>query len=100
MSEYSERETHSFFGHAANLSIDERNDLDEYLIGLPEFKEWDEAGFALGVRQDLIKAAFGRGVAEKSLDEACDGLRIHFRRYKDLEQILRRKVKTWCRAIC
>lgn len=99
MAEYSERETHSFFGHAANLSIEERNDLDEYLTGLPEFKEWDEAGFVLGVKQKLLKAAISSGATDKWVDEACEKLRVNYRRYKELEQILRCKVKTWCRAM-
>jgi hypothetical protein len=99
MPEYSERETHSFFGHAANLTIDERNDLDEYLVTQPEFKEWDEAGFVLGLKQKLLKAAISSGATDKWVDEACEKLRLNFRRYKELEQILRRKVKTWCRAV-
>jgi hypothetical protein len=99
MGEFSERETHSFFGHVANLSIEERNDLDEYLIGQPEFKEWDEAGFVLAVKQKLLKAAISSGATDKWVDEACEKLRLNFRSYKDLEQTLRRKVKTWCRAM-
>lgn len=99
MAEFSERETHSFFGHTASLSIEERNDLDEYLIGLPEFKEWDEAGFVLGAKQKLLKAAISSGATDKWVDEACEKLRLNFRRYKELEQILRRKVKTWCHAM-
>lgn len=99
MSEYSERETHSCFGHAANLTIDERNELDEYLTALPEFKEWDEAGFVLGAKQKLLKAAISSGATDKWVDEACEKLRLNFRGYKKLEQTLRQKVKTWCRAV-
>ena len=99
MSEFSERETHVFFGHAANLSIDERNDLDEYLTSLPEFKEWDDAGFVLGVKQKLLKAAISSGASDKWVDETCEKLRLTYRRYKELEHTLRCKVKTWCRAM-
>lgn len=99
MSEFSERERHSFFGHVAILSIDEQNDLDEYLYSLPEFKDWDEAGFILGVKQKLLKASASSGATAKSIDGTCNELRTDFRRYKELEQILRRKVKAWCRAM-
>ena len=99
MNEYGDREAHAFFGHTATLSIDERNDLDEYLTGLPEFQEWDEAGFLLGVRQKLLKASFSTGATAKAIDEACEQLRPAFRRYKELGGILRRKVKAWCRAM-
>jgi hypothetical protein len=99
VSEFSDREPHSFFGHVATLSIEERNDLDEYLNGLPEFRQWDEAGFVLGVKQKLLKAAISSGATDKWFDEACESLRLNFRTYKELEQILRRKVKTWCRAM-
>lgn len=99
VSEFCDRETHVFFGHAANLSIEERNDLDEYLIGTPEFKEWDEAGFVLRVKQKLLKAAISSGATDKWVDEACEKLRLNFHRYKELEQLLRRKTKAWCRAM-
>lgn len=99
MNDFSEREPYTFFGHTAVLSIEERNDLDEYLNGLPEFREWDETGFLLGLRQKLLRDSVRSGRAAGPLDETCERVRLEFRRYKELAEILRRKVKTWCRAM-
>lgn len=99
MAEFGERETCDFFGHLALLSIDERNDLDAYLRGLPEFMEWDEAGFLLGVKQKLLKASASSGATATSIDDACNMLRTDFRSYKELEKVLRAKTKAWCRAM-
>jgi hypothetical protein len=99
MNEYSDREPHTFFGHTAILSIEERNELDEYVTGLPEFQKWDEAGFLLGLKQKLLKASFCTGGTAKAIDEACEQLRPDFKKYKELGEQLRRKVKTWCRAV-
>lgn len=99
MSDYSERETHDFFGYLATLNIDERNELDEYLRSLPEFREWDELGFMLGVKQELFKASAASGATAASIGEASDRIRLDFRKYKEVSEILRRKVKAWCRAM-
>jgi len=99
VSDFSEREPHTFFGYVTALNIDERNELDEYLRGLPEFNEWDEAGFLLGLTQKLLKASTRSGATADAVEGACEQLRADFRKYKDLEDNLRRKVKAWCRAM-
>lgn len=99
MSDFSEREPHTFFGYLAVLNIDERNELDEYLRGLPEFKDWDETGFLLGLKQKLLKASAASVATAGALDDACQQLRADYRKYKDLEDNLRGKVKAWCRAM-
>jgi hypothetical protein len=99
VNEFSDREPHDFFGYTATLNIDERNDLDDYLKGLAEFREWDEAGFVLGLKQKLLKASAAKGATAGSINEACDQARLDFRKYKELGESLRRKVKGWCRAM-
>lgn len=99
MSEFSERETCDFFGHRAVLSIEERNDLDEYLWTLPEFKEWDEAGLMLRMKEKVLTASARCGATAESIDEACRQIAELYGRHRELQDTLRRKIKAWCRAM-
>lgn len=99
VSAFSDRERHSFFGHVAVLSIEEENELHEYLNALSEFKEWDETGFRLGLRQKLLKASARSGATADSIKQSCDEILVDFHKYKELGENLRCRVKNWCRAM-
>lgn len=98
MSEFSERETCDFFGHRAVLSIEERNDLDEYLWSLSEFKEWDEAGLMLRLKEKVLKASARCGAPAESIDEVYKQIVDLYGRHRELQHTIRRKIKAWCRA--
>jgi hypothetical protein len=99
MASFSDREQSSFFGYLAMLNVEERNELDEYLNSLPEFKEWDELGFLLGLERNMLKASARSACSADFREESCKSLLPKFRRYKDLGEILRRRVKNWCKAM-
>jgi hypothetical protein len=99
MPEYSDREQCSYFEHLAVLNLDERNDLDEYLNGLPEFKEWYEVGFLLELERELLKASAKVAGSSECRHELCKSLLPLFRQHKELGLILRKKVRNWCKAM-
>ena len=99
MAEFGERETCDFFGHLALLNVDERNDLDEYLRGLPEFKEWDDAGGLLRLKERVLEASARSGAPPRAIDEAYDDFLLLYARHRELQDTLRRKAKAWCRAM-
>jgi len=99
MGEFSDRETCDFFGHLAVLSIEERNDLDEYLRGLIEFKEWDDTGTLLRLREKVLEASARSGASAEAIDEAYGQILLRYGRYRELHELLRRKAKAWCRAM-
>lgn len=99
MGEYSERETCEYFGHLAVLNVEERNDLDEHLRGLPEFKEWDDSGTLLRLKEKVLEASARYGAAAPAIDEAYREILTLYGRYRELHDIMRRKAKDWCRAM-
>lgn len=71
----------------------------DFLRSLLEFKQWDETGFMMGVKQKMLKASARAAGRAESLAESREELRQDFRKYKELEDTLRQKVKNWCRAM-
>jgi hypothetical protein len=99
MPDYSDREQCSLFGYIAILNVDERNELDAYLSGLTEFKEWDELGFLMGLQRAALKGFAKSMGSPEVMEEFVKPLLPRFRRYKELEGILKEKVKNWCKAM-
>lgn len=99
MGEYSDREPDTYFSYVAALNIEERNELDEYLRGLPEFKDWDDAGTLLRLKEKVLEASARSGAAAESIESAYSDIMVLYGRYRDLHDALRRKVKAWWRAM-
>lgn len=99
MSEFSEREQCDFFGHLAVLSIDERNDLNEYLGSLAEFKEWDDAGTLLRLKEKVLEASVRSGASATAINEAYADILELYGTHRELQDTLRRKAEAWCRAM-
>jgi hypothetical protein len=99
MGEYSDREPDTYFSYIAELSIEERNELDEYLRGLPEFKDWDDAGTLLRLKEKVLEASARSGASAESIEMAYSDFLVLHGRYRDLHDALRRRVKAWCRAM-
>lgn len=99
MGDYSERETDTYFSYVAALNIEERNDLDEYLRGLPEFKQWDDAGTLLRLKEKVLEASARSGASGQAIDEACRDILLLHNRYRELHDALRQRVKNWCRSM-
>ena len=99
MSEFGDREPYDFYGHVATLSIDERNELDEYLRGLPEYAQWDDQGTLLRLKERVLEASARSGATAASLDEAYGQFLLLYGRHRELQNALRRKAKAWCRAM-
>ena len=99
VSEFGDREPYTFFGHVAILNNEERNDLDEYLTGLPEYKEWDDAGTLLRLKGRVLEASARSGAPPRAIDEAFGDFLLLYGRNRELLDTLRRKAKAWCRAM-
>jgi len=99
LGEFSEREPCDCFGHAARLTIEEKNDLDEYFRSLPEYKEWDDAGLMLRLKEQVLTASVRTGATSAAIDEAYRQIVQLYGRHRDLQDTIRRKIKAWCRAM-
>jgi hypothetical protein len=99
MGEYSEPEADTFFSYIAALSIEERNELDEYLRALPEFNDWDDAGTLLRLKEKVLEASAHSGTSRDAIDEGYRDILQLYGRYRELHNVLRRRVKAWCRAM-
>lgn len=99
MGDFSEREPCDSFGHVARLSIEEKNDLDEYFRSLPEYKEWDNAGLMLRLKEQVLTASVRSGATPEAIDEAYRQIVQLYCRHRDLQDTIRRKIRAWCRAM-
>lgn len=99
MGEYCDREADTYFSYVAALNIEERNDLDEYLRGLPEFREWDDAGTLLRLKEKVLEASAGSGASADAIEGAYRDILTLYGTYRELHDLLRRRVKAWCRAM-